>query len=126
MLEALDRVLYAQGVASARLQLGDEQFEKVREEGRAMNTETAIENALQHPGRGVLAYEMPGTEVKEVQADRKRQVDELHISVNQAKKARQVEAITGTEYFIELQGRARSLLLARQERGVGNDRVSDT
>ncbi len=119
-------MLYAQGVASARLQLGDEQFEKIREEGRAMNTETAIENALQHSGSvDILAYEMPGTEVKEAQADRQRQVDELHISVNQAKKARQVEAITGTEYFIELQGRARSLILARQERGTGNGRVSD-
>jgi hypothetical protein len=36
-----------------------------------------------------------------------------------SEKARQVEAITGTEYFIELQARAKALLLTRQQRGAG-------
>ncbi len=49
-------------------------------------------------------------------------VDELHIEVNQAKKARQVEAIIETDYFKELQRRANALLLERKEREAGTHR----
>ena len=49
-------------------------------------------------------------------------VDELHIEVNQAKKARQVEAIIETEYFKELQRRANALLLERKEREASTHR----
>ncbi len=115
VLEAVDRVLYEKGVASARLQLGDPPFEKTRHEGQAMSMEAAIEYALQP-----IVYEPSLTRVHEVQAERPRRVDELHIAINQAKKAQQVEAIVGTEYFIELQAKARALLVARQERGAGN------
>jgi tetratricopeptide (TPR) repeat protein len=117
--EPVDRVLYTQGIASARLQLGDEPFEKARQEGRAMSAEAATEYALQHSG-GTRTYAPPRTQVYEVQTERQRQVDELHIEINQAKKARQVEAITATEYFIELQARAKALLLERTEREAKN------
>jgi hypothetical protein len=116
VLETVDHMLHTQGVASARLQLGDEPFDKARHEGRAMSMEAAIEYAIQP-----IMHESALTKVYEVRVERQRRVEDLHIAVNQAKKAQQVEAITGTEYFIELQARARALLLARQERGAGND-----
>jgi len=57
----------------------------------------------------------------EERLQRQRQVDELRIKIDHDKKARQVEAITGTEYFIQLQARARALLVAREERGAGTE-----
>ena len=123
-LEPVDRVPYAQSLASARSQLGDEQFESARQEGRAMSSEEAIEYAQRHPEgifASVLAHEPAHAEGHEIGAERQRQVEELHIQVNQAKKARQVEAITGTEYFIELQARAKALLLARRQKEARSD-----
>ncbi len=120
VLEAVDRTLYTQGIAAARLQLGDEPFEKVRQEGRAMSTEAAIEYALHLQP---IVYEPALTRDHEVRVERHRRVEELHIAVNQAKKAQQVEAITGTEYFIELQAKARALIVARQERGAANGSI---
>ena len=49
----------------------------------------------------------------------RRQVDELRIKIDHDKKARQVEAITGTEYFVQLQARAKALIVARQQRAAG-------
>jgi predicted ATPase len=109
--EPIDRALYTKGAASARSQLGDEAFERARQEGRAMSEEAAIEFALQP-----TVYAPAHTVVGEVRAERQRQVEELRIEVNQAKKARQVEAIIGTEYFVDLQARASALLLERKER----------
>ena len=55
---------------------------------------------------------------------RYRQVEDLHIKIDQDRKARQVEAITGTEYFKGLQVRAGVLLLEREKREASKDRPS--
>ena len=81
-----------------------------------MSTEEAIEYALLP-----TTYEQDRAESHGIGAERQRKVEELHIEVNQAKKARQVEAITGTEYFIELQARAKALLLARRQQEATSD-----
>jgi predicted ATPase/class 3 adenylate cyclase len=129
VLDPVDRSPYEEGVASARLQLGDEPFERARHEGRAMSTEEAIEYALRFPEQMFAgapkeypAHEPAGAERHVARAERQRRVDELHIEVNQAKKVQQVEAIIGTDYFRELQVRAGALLLERKEREAGSRR----
>lgn len=47
VLDPDDRVVYEQGIAAARAQLTEEEFEKAWAEGRAMNMEQAIEYALE-------------------------------------------------------------------------------
>jgi len=77
-----------------------------------MSTEEAAEYALQ-----LAADEPARIRSEEDRMERQRQVDEqLHIKIDQERKARQVEAIIGTEYFRELQVRAGALLLERKER----------
>jgi hypothetical protein len=79
-----------------------------------MSMEEAIMYALQP------AEDEPGSaQPEEERLERQRQVDELRIKIDHDKKARQVEAITGTDYFIQLQARAKALIVARQERAAG-------
>ena len=47
VLDADDRIVYEQGVTSARAQLSEEKFERAWAEGRAMSMERAIEYALE-------------------------------------------------------------------------------
>ena len=47
VVEAFIQVVYEQGVASARAELGEEEFQKAWAEGRAMSIEQAIEYALE-------------------------------------------------------------------------------
>jgi tetratricopeptide (TPR) repeat protein len=47
VMDPADGMIYEQGVASARAQLGEEEFERVRAEGRAMSLEQAIGHALE-------------------------------------------------------------------------------
>ena len=47
VMSADDRIVYEQGVASARAQLSEEVFEKAWAEGRAMSMEKAVEYALE-------------------------------------------------------------------------------
>ena len=46
VLQPEDRIPYEQGVGSARAQLGEEEFERAWQEGRAMSMEEAVEYAL--------------------------------------------------------------------------------
>ncbi len=117
VLDREDLLPYERSVQQARALLREEEFEQTWQEGRAMSVEMAIEYALQPSAR-----EPARTEAHEARVGRYRQVEELHIEINQAKKAGQVEAITGTEYFKELQARARVMLLERKERGASNDK----
>jgi tetratricopeptide (TPR) repeat protein len=48
VLDPEDRMVYEQGVASARAQLSEEDFERAWAEGRAMSMEAAIEYALEY------------------------------------------------------------------------------
>ncbi len=117
VLEPVDRLLQTVGINTTRIQLGDGTFERLRAEGQGMTMEDAIEYALQ------LAADGPArVQSDEDRLERQRQAAELRIEINQVKKARQVEAITGTEYFIELQARAKTLILGRNEREARNSR----
>jgi predicted ATPase/class 3 adenylate cyclase/Tfp pilus assembly protein PilF len=102
----------------ARGLVGEKIFNVAWDEGRAMSMDEAAEYALQsvadEPAR---AQSVQSDLFHEDQVERQRQVEEqLHINIDQDRKARQVEAITGTQYFIELQARASALLLERKER----------
>ena len=75
--------------------------------------------ALQHPESIYVdfhSHETAYAEGHEARAEGQRQVEELHIEVNQAKKARQVEAITGTSTSYSCKpGPGPCLLHARNE-----------
>jgi predicted ATPase/Tfp pilus assembly protein PilF len=119
MLDGGIRRSYERSVEQARALLGEALFTRAWDEGRAMSMEEAAEYALQP------AADEPARSDEDL-VERERQIDEqLHIKIDQDRKARQVEAIVGTDYFIELQARARSLLLARQERGRQTTGSSD-
>jgi hypothetical protein len=114
ILEAIGGVLdpgeqqrHEQGTEAIRSQLGDEAFKAAYAEGQAMSLEAAIEYALV-PWAGALVDTIPQMGVGE-RAQPQPQEDELHMVINQAKKAQQVEAITGTDYFRELQAKVTSL-----------------
>ena len=87
-----------------RSQLGEEAFAQAFQQGQAMSMEAAIEYALE-PGADTSADMEPS----ERQPEQAQQEDEMHMVINQAKKAQQVEAITGTDYFRELQAKVTSL-----------------
>jgi predicted ATPase len=122
VLDRADRLPYERSVKQARGLLGEGIFKRAWDEGRTMSMEQAIEYAFQ------LAADEPDRAASDGEGlERQRQVDEIqtrknfNISIDQERKARQVEAITGTDYFQELQARARVLLLERKERGPGSD-----
>jgi hypothetical protein len=48
-LQAEDREMYQRGIASARIHLDEDEFERAWSEGRAMPLEDAIEYALTLP-----------------------------------------------------------------------------
>ncbi|MFL5734056.1 MAG: hypothetical protein ACJ78Q_12755, partial [Chloroflexia bacterium] len=50
VLDSIDRIPYEQGMASTRAQLGDEAFERLRSEGRALPLDQAIAHALEATG----------------------------------------------------------------------------
>jgi predicted ATPase/class 3 adenylate cyclase len=112
VLDRADRPPYERSVNQARDLLGEEIFKRAWDEGRTMSMEQAVEYAFE-----LAAVELDRSAAEEERLEGQRQVDELHINIDQEKKKRHVEAITGTEYFQELQARARVLLLERQERG---------
>jgi tetratricopeptide (TPR) repeat protein len=127
VLEHEEREPYEWSVQQARSLLGEEAFEKERQEGWAMSIEEATEYALQpavdEPARaqsvksGQTGQFGRSDEERLERQERQRQVEEqLHIKIDQERKARQVEAIIGTEYFVDLQARASALLLERKER----------
>ena len=117
VLDREDLLPYERSVQQARALLREEEFEQAWQDGRAMSVEAAIEYALQPSAR-----EPARIDADEFRVERYRQVEELHIEINQAKKAGQVEAITGTEYFKELQARARVMLIERKERVASNNK----
>jgi hypothetical protein len=102
-----ERKRFEQGAEAARSQLGNEGFEQVLGEGRALGMDAAIELALQPVSYEPDGASAGGTEVPSLVG---RRVDaELHLKIDQEKKAKQVEAITGTDYFRELQAKVTSL-----------------
>jgi GAF domain-containing protein len=71
----------------------------------------AREDAL---GRLARVFQQMGREVQAREQRLKQQVQQLHIEIDQAKKAREVSAITESDYFQQLQQKARDL---RQRKG---------
>jgi predicted ATPase/uncharacterized protein HemY len=108
VLDPAERQRHEDGTEAIRSQLGSEGFRAAYVEGHAMSMEAAIEYALL-PGAGVLADLVPAGGIAERSQPSGQQDDELHMVINQAKKAQQVEAITGTDYFRELQAKVTSL-----------------
>jgi tetratricopeptide (TPR) repeat protein len=90
-----DRKPYEHVVAMARSLLGEEQFERLRAEGREMSLEQAIE------------YALPPVEDESAKAI--ELISELNLTIDKEKKARQVAAIIETDYFRELQAKLQSL-----------------
>ncbi len=108
ILSPAERSRYDEGMASGRSQLGEAPFEEISREGQAMSIEAAIEYALlpsANNSAGQAGDLLDGTG----QRQRERLDDELHLKIDQTKKALQVEAITGTDYFRELQAKVTSL-----------------
>jgi predicted ATPase/class 3 adenylate cyclase/Tfp pilus assembly protein PilF len=102
-----ERKRFEQGADAARSQLGNEGFEQVLGEGRALSMDAAIELALQP-----VAYEPDGAAAAGQGVPSlvgQHLDDELHMKIDHEKKARQVEAITGTDYFRELQAKVTSM-----------------
>jgi DNA repair ATPase RecN len=80
-------------------------------EAGVFEPEALAEVAERHDGLGQLARVFQRM-VREVQAREQRlrqQVQELKIEIDEVKKARQVAEITETDYFQELQEKARKL-----------------
>jgi predicted ATPase/class 3 adenylate cyclase/Tfp pilus assembly protein PilF len=117
VLEGEARRSYERNVKQARALLGQTKFKSAWDAGRALSLDEAAEYALQS------AVDDPArVQSDEDKAERLLQVEELHIKIDQERKARQVEAIVGTDYFRELQVRAGALLLERKEREAGAQR----
>jgi predicted ATPase/class 3 adenylate cyclase/Tfp pilus assembly protein PilF len=110
-----ERKRFEAGVEAARSRLGEEGFEQVSGEGRALSMDEAIELALQPTE---YASGGPSLEAQETVAAQRRGAlldDDLHMKIDQEKKAKQVEAITGTDYFRELQAKVTSLRSRSQQ-----------
>jgi HAMP domain-containing protein len=65
-------------------------------------------------------------EVLQREARLRQQIVELRIEIDEAKKAREVEEITGTDYFQTLQARARELRRGMQRTPTGEPSSSDS
>jgi DNA-binding response OmpR family regulator len=80
-------------------------------EAGAFQPETLAEVAGRSDGLGQLArvFQRMGREVQAREQRLRQQVQALRIEIDQAKRARQVAEITDTDYFQQLQERARKL-----------------
>lgn len=77
----------------------------------------AISHSQDDIGQLVRVFMRMAQEVESREKQLKQKVQNLHIEVDRAKKARQVEEVTGTQYFQQLQQRAQQM----RQRSLSNN-----